>query len=321
MCKRIKYRWMVDDPMGYLKPLKIGEVAIPGNLVLAPMAAVNCPAFRALCAMHGASLTYTQMIDADELEGLDERFISRFPEESCLSVQLIGSRPDTLKEAVKGVDRFADIIDINLGCAEKGMLGKQSGAFLLKHPEQIGRVVSAVKQATEKPVTAKIRSGWDEVNAVQVARILEKLGVSAVAVHPRTRKQGYTGKADLSVIRQVKDAVRIPVIGNGDVTRPEHVKAMLERTGCDAVMIGRAAMSNPFIFRQTSDFFSKGSYSQSDPKQISLEFISLYKRQKRQNIAELRQHVSWFYKGRSKDFRRRIEKAEYMLALERLIGT
>jgi tRNA-dihydrouridine synthase B len=279
------------------RPVKIGKLRLKNNVFLAPMAAVNCPAFRLLCRKHGAGLTYTQMIDAEAAirnpATCYDRFLDIQEGERPLGIQLVGSRPEPMKQATEQLEQHADLVDMNMGCSEAEILAKKAGAFFLKHPEQIPRVVSAVTSATNKPVTAKIRSGWDTVNAPQVAKILEDSGVDAIAVHARTRRQMFTGRADWSVIAQVKRSVDIPIIGNGDVTGRTPAETLLAK--CDAVMVGRAAMGNPLVFEQILNNACRPGVVQK--RTAFMEFTALYKKQKRQRFPELRQHAVWFCKG------------------------
>jgi nifR3 family TIM-barrel protein len=280
-----------------VQPISIGKLKLENNVFLAPLAAVNCPAFRLQCRMHGAALTYTQLIDSDgcmhNYENSYSKYIEPLAGERPLGIQLVGSQPRSMKAAAEKLEQHADLLDINMGCSESEVLAKKAGSFFMKHPEQIERVVSAVIGATNRPVTAKIRSGWDSINAPEVARMLEDCGVDAVAVHARTRKQKFTGKADWSVISHVSRAVDIPVIGNGDVTGLSSAQGLLEK--CDAIMVGRAAMGNPLIFDQ----ILRGTPSPGlvEKRKAFLEFVSLYHRQQRQRIPEVRQHALWFFKG------------------------
>jgi len=291
--------------------LKIGNVKINNPLVLAPMAAVNCPAFRLLCKKYGAGLVYSPMIHCnslthlwkDDKELVFENFINFQDEERPLAAQIVGSDPKLMGEAASILSDYADIIDLNFGCCDADILGGKAGAFFIKHPEQIDKVVKSVLDNTNLPVTAKIRIGWDEksINALEVSKKLEGLGVAAIAVHARTKSQRFSGKADWSMIKKVKDSINIPVIGNGDVSLPGSAKAMLDQTGCDFVMIGRAAMGNPFIFSRTKYLLDNGSNapepSRREIKKCILEFISLYEHQKRQKFSELRDQMLWFVKG------------------------
>jgi tRNA-dihydrouridine synthase B len=301
--------------MEYINPINIGRHRLSNNIILAPMAAVNCPAFRMHCTQKGAGHTYTQMIDPDEYNKNPEqgyyRFIDRLSQEKSLTVQVLGSRPEPLSECIQHIEEHADIIDLNLGCAEPEMLKKQYGSFLLKHPEQIKRTINAILNNTNKPVTAKIRSGWESVNALEVGKILEDFGVDALAIHPRTRKQKYTGKADWTIIKDLKEKLNIPIIGNGDIITPTHAKAMFDQTKCDAIMLGRAAIGSPLIFTEVNQFLKTGIIKEITQKEkyTSLkEFSELYKKQHRQRFEELKQHTLWFLKGSPKHLKMKFTK-------------
>ena len=283
---------------------------LPGfssKVFLAPMAAVNCPAFRLICKEYGAGLVYTQMIDADDLVAQQSKLLTNYvgfsKDEHPVAAQIVGSNPANMVKAAKILEKHADVIDINLGCPDSNVLGKKAGAYLIKHPNMIERLIRPVIEATKLPVTAKIRSGWDEqsINAVEVSRILEEIGVKAIAVHARTRKQKYTGKADWDIIRQVKENVSIPIIGNGDILKPGAAKAMIEQTRCDYVMLGRGAIGNPFLFRRINYLLDHGKNmpepTKEDIKKAFNKFTELYLKQERKKITELRQHAMWFTKG------------------------
>jgi tRNA-dihydrouridine synthase B len=309
-----------------MKELKIGKAIISNPLVLAPMAGVNCPAFRLLCKRYGAGLIYSPMIHSEQLTRLSDTdrekafdiFINFGKEERPISAQLIGSKADNLADAAEILSEYADIIDINFGCCGSAELANKSGAFFIKHPEFIKKVITKVKDRVKNPVTAKIRTGWDEkhINAVEIAKIIEEAGASAIAVHARHRKQGFTGKADWDIIKKVKDSISIPVIGNGDIFKPGTAKFMLESTGVDFVMIGRGALGNPFIFKRALALLESGKNlpepSQKDVMKSFFEFVDLYERQKQQHFSELRDHALWFTKGLrgSKEMRQQIMKLE-----------
>ena len=242
---------------------KIGNVEIKNRLVLAPMAGVSNLAFRKICKEMGAGLVVAEMVSDHALHFKNKKtyeLLTIDPDESPISQQIFGSNLEYLVEAAIYLDQntSCDIIDINMGCpVPKVAIKSQAGAALLKNPQAIYEIVKAVKAAVKKPVTVKIRSGWDfdSINAVEVAKLIELAGADAITIHARTRSQGYSGKADWSIIKAVKDAVKIPVIGNGDVTSGLLAAKMLEETGCDAVMIGRAALGNPWIFREVKHYF------------------------------------------------------------------
>ena len=234
--------------------MQIGSFCPKNNVFLAPMLAVNCPAFLKLCVNYGAGLVYTQFIDSDEYVADPNKFKdkNRYIFENKLdihpiAVQIIGSKKENLLALMKELDGKVEVIDINLGCPLPEQLAKKAGVFFMKHPEFIEKVFSDILPQIKTPVTAKIRGGWDDehTNAVEVCKILEKVGFAAVAVHARSGKKGYSGKNDWELIKKCKEAVKIPVIGSGDITKPGHAKYYLERKYCDAVMIGREAQKNP----------------------------------------------------------------------------
>ncbi len=289
---------------------KIGNVKLENPLVLAPMAGVNCQAFRRICRENGAGLVCTPMIVAKQLISNPETILKIaeiHKDEAPVSFQLVGSDKEEMAQATRIIEDRSDIpakiIDINLGCPEKDILALKAGSFLIKHPEQIQKAVSPVISNTNKPVTAKIRIGWDDktINTLQVVKILEDLGVSAIAIHGRTKAQGYSGKADWNEIKKAKEKANVPIIGNGDVFKPGNAKSIIERTGCDMVMIGRGSMGNPMLFRQCLELFKTGKGSEELSKEEKvrsfMRFAELYGQQQRQPLSELRQHAMWFVKG------------------------
>ncbi len=293
---------------------KIGKVNIENPLVLAPMAAINCPAFRLLCKQHGAALIYSPMIHCNSLVNLynsdKEKCLNTlidFEEtEKPFTAQIVGSDPKYLGEAANILSEYADILDINFGCPDGDILATKAGAFFVKHPEQMDKVLNTVLDNTNLPVTAKIRTGWDEksINALEVSKKLEDFGLSAIAIHGRTRKQGYSGKANWDIIKEVKEKVNIPVIGNGDIFKPGSAKAMIDQTNCDFVMIGRAAIGNPFIFSRTKYLLKHGNNCPEPTKEDVIksffDFVELFNKQKRHKFTELRDHAMWFVKGLEK---------------------
>jgi len=245
---------------------KIGNVVIENNVCLAPMAGFCNSAFRRICKELGAGLLFAEMVSDKAIYYGSEKTISMLKMtdfERPIAQQIFGSDKESFVFAAKKIMEVMkpDIIDINMGCpVPKVAVKSQAGSALLKNPEKIKEIVQAVVEAVDVPVTVKIRSGWDSnsINAVEVAKVIEEAGASAITIHPRTRAQGYTGLSDWSIIKKVKEAVSIPVIGNGDIKTAKDAKRMIDETNCDAVMIGRGALSNPFIFKQVNYYLETG---------------------------------------------------------------
>ena len=315
--------------------MRIGNVTLDNNIILAPMAGVTDLPFRLLCKEQGAGLLCMEMVSAkaiyynnkntESLMEIDER-------ERPVSLQLFGSDADIMSEMAKKIEEKPfDILDINMGCPVPKVAGNGEGSALMKNPELVREVVSKVVKATCKPVTVKIRKGFDEscVNAVEIARIIEDCGAAAVAVHGRTREQYYSGRADWDIIRQVKEAVSIPVIGNGDVTGPESAKKMLEETGVDGIMIGRAARGNPWIFGQIKEYLETGILPQkpelSEVREMMLRHARMQLECKGEytGIREMRKHVAWYTAGypNSAKLRAKINEVETYQELEALLNT
>ncbi len=287
--------------------IKIGGVEIPGRVFLAPMAGVTDIAFRRICRRWGAELTYTEMVSAKGLYYNDRKTKELMETDgSPCAVQIFGSDSKIMAEVIpKVMESECELIDINMGCPAPKIAGNGDGSALMKDPKLMGRIMRAVSDASPVPVTAKIRKGWNSssVNAVECARILEANGAAAIAVHGRTREEYYSGKADWDIIREVKKAVSVPVIGNGDIWRAEDAARMLEYTGCDAVMVARGAQGNPFIFRQIKELLDTGrvSYvpSPRDRLRQCLEHTWALVETKGENrgIKEARKHIAWYIKG------------------------
>jgi len=270
--------------------MKIGTVEIGNRFVLAPLAGISCTAFRMLCKENGAGLVYMQMIDSELISSKTRDDVKQFLNiqdiERPVTVQLIGSEKQILVKAVHAVEEFADLIDLNVGCIEEDYLMKGCGAALLKDLPKLETLLGAMVNATDKPVTIKIRIGWDNqnINGVKVSQLAQDAGVQAVCVHGRTADQQYAGKVNWTVMKQIKEKIKIPIIANGDVTSLDEGLDLLKKTGCDFVMIGREAQHCPWVFNQ----------NKIDIKQQILRFIELYEQyEKRQEPVEVADHVYW----------------------------
>lgn len=290
---------------------KIGNVEIKNRVVLAPMAGVCNSAFRRIIKEMGAGLLYAEMVSDKALVYNNEKtkeMLYMTEDERPISQQIFGSDKESFVEAAKIIEEsmHPDIIDINMGCpVPKVAVKSQAGSALLKDPDKIYEIVKAVKEAVNVPVTVKIRSGWDKnsINAVLVAKTCEKAGASAIAVHPRTRSQGYSGKADWNIIKEVKEAVNIPVIGNGDILSAKDAKKMIDETGCDAVMIGRGTLGNPYLIKQVVRYLEDGvllkDESPIERMKTCLKHFDYLLKIKSEKVAtlEMRTHAAWYLKG------------------------
>lgn len=290
---------------------KIGNLVIENKIILAPMAGVSNSPFRILSRQYGAGLVYAEMVSDKGLIYQNEktkRLLYMTDYEKPMAQQIFGSDLKTMVEAALYIDQNSncDIIDINMGCpVPKVAIKAQAGASLMKNPDLIYDIVSEIVKKVKKPVSVKIRSGWDHnsVNAVEVAKRIEAAGASAITVHARTRSQGYGGFADLDVIKAVKEAVKIPVIGNGDVIDGPSAKRMLEYTGCDAVMIGRGALGNPWIFREIDQYLKDGTLlerpSHQEIKEMMIRHMESLVELKGEHTAilEMRSHGPWYLRG------------------------
>ncbi len=313
--------------------LKIGTVELENNVMLGPMAGVTDLPFRVLCREQGAGLVCMEMVSAKAVlygNRNTKELLAVSPLERPVSLQLFGSDPEILAEiAARLEDGPYDIIDLNMGCPVPKVVKNGEGSALMKNPALAERILSSMVKAVKKPVTVKIRKGFDDhsVNAVELAKIAEACGVAAVAVHGRTREQYYSGKADWEIIRQVKEAVSIPVIGNGDVHSPEAAKKLLEETGCDGVMVARGARGNPWIFRRIVSYLETGVVppepSKEEVKDMIFWHAAMMTEQKGELAAmrEMRKHVAWYTAGypHSAALRREINEVETLEGLKELV--
>ena len=317
-----------------MKTLQIGNVTLENNLVLGPMAGVTDLPFRLLCKEQGAGLLCMEMVSAkgiyynnkntEQLLAIDER-------EHPVSLQLFGSDPEIMSEMAKKIEeRPFDILDINMGCPVPKVVNNGDGSALMKNPVLAGKIIEKTARAIKKPVTVKIRKGFDDahINAVEMAKVAEASGAAAIAVHGRTRDQYYSGRADWDIIRQVKEAVKIPVIGNGDILTPEDAIRIEEQTGCDGFMIARGAQGNPWIFAQILHYFKTGEHLS---KPTAEEMVQMMLRHAKMQLAfkgdytgirEIRKHAAWYTAGYPNAARLRsaINEVESYEQLEELFG-
>ena len=301
---------------------KIGNITIKNRVVLAPMAGISNTSYRKIIKEMGAGLIYAEMVSDKAICFSNEKtfdLLKMSEEERPIAQQIFGSDKESFVQAAKVIEEQMnpDIIDINMGCpVPKVAVRAQAGSALLKDPDKVYEIVAAVVEAVNVPVTVKIRSGWDEkhINAVEIAKKCEQAGASAITIHGRTRAQGYSGKADWDIIRQVKEAVSIPVIGNGDVTSCYEAKRMLDETNVDAVMIGRGVLGNPWLIKECVDYLNDGTEPQEvsfiDKVQMMRKHYELLTQDKNEKLAllEIRSHIIWYLKGmpQSKEIKNKI---------------
>ncbi len=306
------------------KNLKIGNIELNNNVVLAPMAGITDITFRGICKSFGAGLVYTEMVSAKGLYYKDAKTAQLMkinPEERPVSLQIFGSDPDIMAYVVEkyiNEREDIDIIDINMGCPAPKIVKSGDGCSLMKEPELAGKIMNMVKKVSKKPVTAKIRAGWDSnnINACEFAKILEHNGADMIAVHSRTREQFYSGKADYGVIKEVKSSLTIPVVGNGDIFTHQDAARMINETNCDGVMIGRGIMGNPWLILNTvkilNDDFNFYEVTPQDKIEMLKKHVEMMKTDFDEKIAvlEMRKHAGWYIKGmkNSSEIRSRINK-------------
>ncbi len=316
-----------------MKHLKIGNVELENRYILGPMAGVTDLPFRLLCREQGAGLLCMEMVSAKAIyynNRNTESLLEIHPNEKPVSLQLFGSDPKIMSEMAKRIEErpFA-ILDVNMGCPVPKVVKNGEGSALMKDPKLVYEIVSALVKAIEKPVTVKIRKGFDDdhVNAVEIARIAEEAGAAAVAVHGRTREQYYSGKADWDIIRQVKEAVSVPVIGNGDVTSPQKAAELVRLTGCDGIMIARGAQGNPWIFSEMIHWEETGELPSRPDKDEVREMMLRHARLQLEykgefsGIREMRKHVAWYTKGLkgAARLREKVNDVESLEELENLL--
>ena len=316
-----------------MSELKIGNVTLENNLILAPMAGVTDLPFRLLCRRQGAGLLCMEMVSAKAIYYKNkntELLMEIHPEEHPVSLQLFGSDPDILAAMAAQIEeRPFEILDFNMGCPVPKVVNNREGSALMKDPKLVEEILTKLVKAVKKPVTVKIRKGFDEehVNAVEIAKIAESCGVAAVAVHGRTRQQYYSGEADWDTIRRIKEAVSIPVIGNGDVDSAKKAEALVKATGCDGIMIGRAVRGNPWIFRELNHYFTTGEVLSKPSWEEIREMILRHARMQIElkgeftGIREMRKHIAWYTAGmpHSAAVRREVNEVETYEQLERLV--
>lgn len=304
-----------------LKPLKIGSLALARNVVLAPLAGITNLPFRVLCRREGAALAFTEMVSVNGLvrEGVNTlALLKSSSEDRPLGIQLFGDTPQQLAEAARMVEGYGELLDINMGCPVRKVVGTGAGSALLQEPLKIAAIIRAVRAVTSLPLTIKIRSGWHcgDDNYREVGRIAEEEGCDAITLHPRSRSRMFSGQADWNQLRELKESLSIPVIGSGDLFTARDCLRMLDETGCDGVMVARGTLGNPWIFRQVLELDRRGAVtpvSNAERADKILQHLELYKREFGDAVAcrEMKKHIGWYARGfaGAADIRREVNGA------------
>lgn len=314
--------------------MNIGSVRLSNQVFLAPMAGITDMPFRLLCRQEGCALVYSEMVSAKGIYYNNENtkdMLKTHINERPIALQLFGSDPKILSDMAKKIENYPiDIIDINMGCPAPKIIKNGEGCALMKNPKLIGDIIKSVSSSISKPLTIKIRKGFDDnsTNAVEISKIAEENGAAAISVHGRTREQYYSGTADWDIISQVKQAVSIPVIGNGDIDSPQKAKRMLEQTGCDALMIARGAQGNPWIFKRTIHYINTGELLPEPTVQEKIQMIICHSKMlidfkgEYIGIREMRKHMSWYTKGLtgSSELRAKINDMENINSMIELLN-
>jgi tRNA-dihydrouridine synthase B len=313
--------------------MNIGTLQLKNNIFVAPMAGITDTAFRTICSEMGAGLLFTEMISAKGLYYNDTKtkeLMNIEDKNRPMGIQLFGSEPDIFVEVIEKYinnNERIDLIDLNLGCPAPKIVKNGDGSALMKNPDLIGEIVYKIKRVANKPVTAKIRAGWDEdsINAVKVGKIIQEAGADALTVHGRHRQQFYSGKADWDVIKEVKENLNIPVIGNGDIFTLEDAKGMEKKTGCDGIMLARGILGNPWLIKSLSNIYNNEEIEVTSKEKLHMilrhfELIEKYKGRRRA-ILEMRKHTGWYIKGmeNAAKIRDRINKVKEKKEFEKIL--